>query len=121
MTIQRSRGTEGEQIAADYLQKQGYTILERNWRWKKYEIDLIVEKGGILAFVEVKSRGEDPLDDPVEAVNRKKQKHMVLAAERYMEKVTRDVEVRYDIIIVLFTRQGVKIDHIPEAFYPTPI
>ena len=68
----REWGQDAEQIAAEYLLKEGYTIRERNWRMGKYEIDLILEKDNTIVFVEVKARRGDNIA-PVDAVDLRKQ------------------------------------------------
>ena len=76
-------GQETEQIASEYLLKEGYTIRERNWRMGKYEIDLILEKDNTIIFVEVKARRGDNIA-PVDAVDLRKQQRTVRAGEAYL-------------------------------------
>jgi len=121
MRVQQERGNAGERVAAGFLRSLGYEILEMNWRAEKREIDIIARIEATIVFVEVKSRGEEPLDDPVLAVNRRKQKHMIQAAQQYMERTGCPLAVRYDIITVRFTPDGPVIEHMPDAFCPMPI
>src|SRR5690606_38292386 len=94
-------GTEGETIAANHLVKQGYKILERNWRFGKEEIDIIAQKEDTLVVVEVKARFSNFFGEPEEFVSRAKQKHLIKASQAYIEKHNLDLEVRFDIIGVI--------------------
>ena len=79
-------GIEGEDMAADYLSSSGYVILERRFRIHSIEIDIIASKGKELVFVEVKTRSSDFFASPESAVNVKKQKRMILAADYYVRE-----------------------------------
>lgn len=109
----------GEQYACTYLQKEGYTILEKNWRFRKAELDIICRKGGVLVIVEVKTRTSSHLGEPSDAVTRSKQKHIVRAADAYMKDYEDEVEVRFDIIGIILNQNQRHLDHIEDAFYPT--
>ncbi|AKK72513.1 hypothetical protein OK18_07620 [Chryseobacterium gallinarum] len=110
-------GKIAEDLAADYLQKNGYRILLRNFRFQKAEIDIIAEKDGLLIIVEVKARSSDAFLLPQEAVTRTKIKSIVSAANHYLEELNSDKEVRFDIISVLPDEQrNLTIDHIIDAF-----
>ncbi len=110
-------GKRGEDIAVDYLIKNGYQILERNWRNHHQEIDIIARKGIDLAIVEVKTRMGNPVVDPYVAVNKTKQNLLVKAANAYIEKNDLDVETRFDVISIVMGKT-VQIEHIENAFYP---
>ncbi len=112
-------GKKGEDIATWYLAELGYTILERNWRHEKDEIDIIAVDGKTLVIVEVKTRSTDFFGEPEEAVNRKKQKYLVRATQAYMELNPVELEVRYDIISIVIQKNIEKVRHIKDAFYPT--
>lgn len=77
------KGKEGENLAADFLVKKGFEIIERNYRSKRSEIDLIVKKNGWLVFVEVKMRSSNAFGFPEEFVDYKKVKNIVQGAEQY--------------------------------------
>ncbi len=120
MAIQQDLGKKGEQIALDYLTAKDYKILERNWYFKKKEIDIIAEKNDFLVIVEVKSRSVGFQENPRDAVNMKKQRFLIQAANAYVNKYNIDLEVRFDIITVVFLNdQEYEIGHIDDAFYPT--
>ena len=77
-------GREGEELAARYLEKQGYRVLERNYRSRWGEIDLIAEKGGELFFVEVKTRRDTDTVSPLELIPYPKQVHISRLAQKYV-------------------------------------
>jgi putative endonuclease len=79
-------GRTGELLAADFLEKQGHTILENNFRTPYGEIDLITKSGEIIVFVEVKTRASRSLGPPEIAITARKQEHMRSAAEHYMQQ-----------------------------------
>ncbi|MGN0161217.1 MAG: YraN family protein [Lachnospiraceae bacterium] len=98
----RQIGSAMESIAANYLEKQGYTILERNYRCKLGEIDLIGMDGSYYVFIEVKFRKDASFGEPFEAVDVKKQKRIRKACSWYlMEKRLVDVPVRFDVVGIL--------------------
>ena len=74
-------GKLGEQLAVDFLVKEGYEIVQRNFRYLKGELDIIAKKDGIMAIVEVKSRSSDFLENIAETVNQKKIKLLVATAD----------------------------------------
>jgi len=112
-------GQKGEELATEHLIKSGFKILFRNWRYGKHEIDIIAEKGDIVVFAEVKTRTDDFQMDPKTAVNRDKQKSIILAAEGYIKRYSIDNDSRFDVIIVIKKGDQFEIDHIEDAFYPT--
>lgn len=110
-------GKIAEDMAADYLQKNGYKVIARNFRFQKAEIDIIAEKDNLIIIVEVKARSTDLFILPQEAVTKAKIKSIVSAANHYMEEFDKDNEVRFDIISVLpDEKRNLIIDHIPDAF-----
>ena len=111
-------GIEGEDMAADYLSSSGYVILERRFRIHSIEIDIIASKGKELVFVEVKTRSSDFFASPEGAVNVKKQKRMILAADYYVRERGIDAEIRFDIVSVVRNRDTEHISHIKNAFPP---
>ena len=80
----QSLGQHGERLAEEFLRKQGFTIVERNWRTRWGEVDLIARRGNSLHFVEVKTRGVSSHGEPHEAVNRFKQSQVLGAAKLYV-------------------------------------
>jgi len=112
-------GIKGEEIAAKYLAKNGYSIKATNWRYGMEEIDIIAEKSDILAIVEVKTRRGNLFGEPEEFVSRKKQQHLIKAANGYIEKYNIDLEARFDIVSIITNGKTHKVNHIEDAFYPT--
>ncbi|MCH7760949.1 YraN family protein [candidate division TA06 bacterium] len=112
--INKVVGKEGEEKAAHYLGKKGYQILEKNYRWGRGEIDIICKERNRIIFVEVKTRKNLNFGDPVEAVDRRKQRQIVKIAERYLvEKRLYDkIDCRFDVITLIEN----KIEHIEDAF-----
>lgn len=110
-------GKFGEEQAVDYLQKNGYEILETNWTFQKAEIDIIAQKENILAIVEVKTRSSIEFGLPQDFVKPKKIQLLVKAVNEYVISNDLDVEVRFDIIAIYKEGKEYKIDHIEEAFY----
>lgn len=111
-------GNLGENLAKDYLLKQGYEILESQWRFRKYEVDIIAKNHNTLVFVEVKTRKSDNFGAPEEFVNRQKQNFLIAAAENYISKNNLNLEARFDVISVLGTDNNQTVKHLEAAFYP---
>jgi putative endonuclease len=110
-------GQIGEQLAADYLQKNGYLIIERNLRVYGIEVDIIAQKQYILVFVEVKTRTNNLL--PIDRLFPKQQRERIIrAANFYVQKNSLDVDVRFDVIFIQKQRDQYTIEHIENAFYP---
>ncbi len=110
-------GSQGEQQAVDFLIKNGYQILERNWRYKHAEIDIIALKHDQLIVVEVKTRSEGFVIDPIQAVSKKKIQLLITAINSYVDKRSIDSEIRFDIISVIKAKSTFHIEHIEDAFY----
>lgn len=118
-TVQQKTGALGENYAASYLKKKGYRILERNWRRRRAEIDIIAMDGEIMVFVEVKTRMYTGLRRPEEAVTRAKLEAMVRAAGAYMVVAGHDWEVRFDIVgVTLLPEDEHTIDHYRDVYFP---
>lgn len=110
-------GKKAEDLAAEYLIKNGHRILVRNFRYQKAEIDIISEKDNLIVVTEVKARSTDFFILPQEAVTKGKIKSIVTAANHFMEEFNRNQEVRFDIISVLPDKnKNLTIEHIPDAF-----
>lgn len=109
-------GTKGEKLAVEFLQNNGYKILERNWRFKKIEIDIIAQKNNMLAIVEVKTRSSNYFGNPQDFVNQKKIRLLVEGVNQYVISKNIDLEVRFDIIAIIKTPTQFKIEHLENAF-----
>ena len=101
MAIQNELGKKGEELAVEFLKKNGYKILERNWRFKKAEVDIIAQKADVLAIIEVKTRSTDTFGNPQDFVKPKQIQRLVKAVDEYVTLNGLDVEVRFDIIAIV--------------------
>jgi len=111
-------GKDGENEAVNYLLKHDYTILHRNWRSGRKELDIIAEKNNEIIVVEVKTRRNTDFASPEEAVNERKIRRIVSATDAYLRKYCIDLPVRFDIITIIGSKECFTIEHIKEAFYP---
>jgi putative endonuclease len=117
MATHNDFGKIAEDLAAEYLQKNGYKIVTRNFRFQKAEIDIIAEKEGLIIIIEVKARSTDVFMLPQEAVTKTKIRSIVIAANHYLEEFNKSSEVRFDIISVLADgKVNLDIEHIESAF-----
>lgn len=112
-------GKNGEQISRQFLESKGYAILKENWRFEHKEVDLICKDGNTLVFVEVKTRSGNYFQQPYEAVEIRKQKLLIEAAEAFILEFSDFDEIRFDIISILQKpNSSAKIEHIINAFTP---
>lgn len=116
MSLNKTRGEHGEALAAEYLKKKGYTILERNFRFKRAEVDIIAKKEKLLLFVEVKARTNEHFGFPEEAVDQKKAALIIMAANQYIYDKQWHDEIRFDIIAISL-KEKTAIYHLEDAFY----
>ena len=118
VTMQTDRfGLTGERVAERWLRRHGWRVLERRYRSGRRDIDLIAERDGLVAFVEVKARAGTLFGDPVEAVNWKKQNDLVRSASTWIDRHGRAGEhYRFDVIGVLVSGDRVRIRHVENAF-----
>lgn len=110
-------GEFGEDLAVEELEKNGYEIVERNWRYKKAEIDIIARKNEVLAIVEVKTRSNDYIGNPQDFVTPKKIKMLVEAVNEYVVSKDLEVEVRFDIIAIIINQNKLTLEHLEDAFF----
>lgn len=111
-----NKGFLGEKKAADYLISKGYKIIDRNYRTRIGEIDIIATISGVLVFIEVKSRTNINYGYPYEAVNWRKQDKIIKSSYLYIkQKRFYNYQMRYDIIEV-YLGEKPKIKHIENAF-----
>ncbi len=117
MASHNELGKEGEEIAVDFLLKKGYTIRERNWRYLKAEIDIIAQFENTLVIVEVKTRSTKDFGDPQDFIKRKQIQLLVMAANEYVVNRDLAMEVRFDIIAVVLSKNTpVEIEHLEDGF-----
>lgn len=116
-TNNKSLGTVGEEMAVEFLEKEGYQILERNWVFKNsVEVDIIARFHEFLVIVEVKTRKSSDYGEPYTAVDIRKQRSLIFAAERYLFSHYLDLEVRFDIISIIISGERKVLEHIKDAF-----
>ena len=115
-------GPAGEEEAAVFLQKRGYKILERNYRKRMGEIDIIARDKNTLCFIEVKTRSSDTLGSPAEAVTKQKQRQIIKLSLYYLkENNISDPQVRFDVVTIDMTSaSGSRINLIQNAFDASP-
>jgi putative endonuclease len=110
-------GRLGEDLACQFLERQGYQIMAKNYVAGKVEIDLVCKKNKLWIFVEVKSRF-NALVQPEMAVDFAKQRNMARGASSYLHKNNITDPIRFDIIAINFFNGKVDIAHFEDAFYP---
>lgn len=114
----QKQGKAGEEVAKAHLLKNGYEILETNWRYRKYEVDIISKKDETIVFVEVKSRKSNTFGEPEIFVTRQKQNFLIAAANHYIITNDIDLESRFDIIAIVQFNNSQTVKHLEGAFYP---
>ncbi|MBR4155761.1 MAG: YraN family protein [Bacteroidales bacterium] len=120
MASHNDLGAIGEQIALEHLLEKNYQILETNWVCGHKEVDIIAKDGDTIVFVEVKTRHTPCLVEPETTVDVYKQRHLIWAANSYVNRYQYDNDVRFDIIAIVIDRNNEKkIEHIEDAFYPS--
>ena len=115
-------GDKGEEIAAKYVEMMGFEIIERNFRCKLGEIDLIIKDKDELVFVEVKTRGQKMYGTPGEAVNKQKKNHIYHVAEYYlMMNHLEHVFCRIDVIEIYKTEKSYFVNYLKNCVLDRPI
>ncbi len=111
-------GIWGEEKATNYLLKKGYELVDRNIRFKRYEIDIVLKKRDLLVIVEVKTRNTAEIGEPWRAVTRGKQRQIIEVADNYVKANQIDKEVRFDVVSIVHNSFHTKIEHLEGAFAP---
>jgi putative endonuclease len=110
-------GREGERIAEQYLKKKGYKLVERNYRCSLGEVDLIALDRRVIVFVEVKTRSGHGFGSPLEAVERRKQRKMMQAAQYFLsQKRLHQRDARFDVVGISWPGREPVVEHIENAF-----
>ncbi len=110
-------GSEGESFAIQYLIKQGYAIMEHNYKTRIGEIDIIAKDGETIVFVEVKTRTDDTFASPFESVTTAKRQKIKNVASLYLQKQKKESPARFDIISITCNQDGGRsLRHIRDAF-----
>lgn len=121
----KAMGDRGEQLAAEYLEAKGYTVLERNYRFEKAEVDLVCFvpsaqglPGGEIVFVEVKTRAGTGFGAPEDAVTPTKQRLIAKAAEAFLyEYRLEGARCRFDVVAVQILGDHHEVEHYEDAFW----
>ncbi|OHX65817.1 YraN family protein [Flammeovirga pacifica] len=118
-TPKQQLGTKGENIACDYLETKGYTILRKNYKAGYHEIDIICQKNRFLVFIEVKTRSSVSFGMPEQHLSKQQEKNITNAAIRFTDSQKFDQLplVRYDIISIVFQGLEYKLSHFQDAFH----
>ena len=110
-------GELGERVAERWLTRQGWRVVQRRFRSGHRDIDLVVERDGLVAFVEVKARQGNNFGDPVEAVDWRKQRELVRSASVWIDRHGRpDENYRFDVVGILVDGSRVRVRHVADAF-----
>ncbi|MDL2304551.1 YraN family protein [Bacteroides sp. OttesenSCG-928-D19] len=118
MAERNETGKQGEAEAQRYLEKNGYRILETNWRFHHYELDIIATNGEELIIIEVKTRSGNYLIAPEAAVDKGKIRRIVTASDAYVRMKKIDLPIRFDILCLIKNGPSLTVeDHIEDAFY----
>ncbi len=111
------RGRDGEALAWEHLRRAGYRLVARNLRTRFGEIDLVVEQGDTLVFVEVRSRAGTRFGTPLDSIDRRKRQQVArLAADFLSRRRLDDRRARFDVVAVEWQDGAPKIDHVENAF-----
>lgn len=113
-------GQWGEQVAEELLRAKGFAILFKNYRIGRLELDLVVQQQPFeIVVVEVKTRSSELWQDPISAVHKQKQRHLIRAGNHLLRRLNAlHTSVRFDLISVVGAPHDYKISHIEDAFYP---
>jgi putative endonuclease len=110
-------GEEGERIAEAWLRQRGWRILDRRFRSGHRDLDLVAEREGVVAFVEVKARRGKSFGHPVEAVNWRKQRELTRSAAVWIARFGSSKQVfRFDVVGVLMDESGARVRYVENAF-----
>ena len=114
----RAQGDAAEERACRHLDRSGFTIVERNFRTRGGEIDIVARKGDVLVFVEVRSREVPDFGTPEESITPAKRRRIVATARQYLSKVPPFSwrEARFDVIVIEGVGNAAVLRHYPAAF-----
>jgi putative endonuclease len=111
-------GARGEEAAAGYLLREGFTLLHRNWRNGRYELDIVARKGETIHFVEVKCRRKGGLTAPEDAITKHKFESLRRAADLYLAEYGIDLDSQFDLIAIEYDHNGMDLKYVPGAMTP---
>ena len=119
MSDHNELGILGEKMAAEHLDKKGFKILHKNYKYGKAEVDIVAMKDNEIIFVEVKTRESAYLSAPTYTVPVQKQRQIIKAADAYLKRYQLEQESRFDVISIIVNSQYNRLEHLEGAFYPT--
>ncbi len=111
----KAAGDSAESQACDHLQQQGLTLIERNYRTRRGEIDLIMQQDRTLVFVEVRLRANDQFGSAAESITSRKQSRIIAAAQHYLQQQPSSLACRFDVVAIS-GKTDRSINWIPNAF-----
>ncbi|SUC12794.1 Uncharacterised protein family UPF0102 [Prevotella pallens] len=118
MALHNETGKWGEQIACKYLMREGYRIVERDWKYGQRDIDIVAIENDVYIFVEVKTRRNERFANADTAVTPQKIRSISIAANAYIKGHCLDREIRFDIITIVGVPDKYEIRHVKDAFLP---
>lgn len=114
----KNTGSKGEQMASVYLEQMGFSIVERNWRFRHWEVDIIAARNDRLHFFEVKTRTSGKYGKPEESMSYKKMKNLRNAAEEYQYRNPQWKYVQFDVLAIsIYSNQPVEYFHIEDVYF----
>ena len=117
MAEKNETGKQGESLARRYLEEKGYKVLETNWRFHRFELDIIATNNKELIIIEVKTRSYNFLVAPEMAVDSTKIRRIVAASDAYIRKNNIKLPVRFDLLCLIKKKESFEIEHIEDAFF----
>jgi putative endonuclease len=118
MAEKNETGKQGEAVARQYLEDNGYKVLDTNWHFHHYELDIIATNGEELIIIEVKTRSDNYLVAPELAVDKGKIRRIVTASDAYARMKRIDLPVRFDVMCLIKKGASYSIEnHIEDAFF----
>ncbi len=116
--MEKELGKWGEERACQELKIKGHRILERNYKIRSGEVDIISIVDGVIVITEVKTRSSRYLSTPGNTVTKRKQRTIVKVADHYIKERNIDKEVRFDVVTIVKNNVMCQVDHLEDAFYP---
>lgn len=110
MNWNKTTGNNGEDLAVSYLSQKGYVIVERNWRFRHAEVDIIASKGNLLHFFEIKTRTSGKFGKPEESMSHKKMDMLKTAAEEYQYKNPQWKYIQFDVLAITL-QNGIALEY----------
>lgn len=117
MNPNKITGNKGEEIAVGFLQQKGFIILEKNWRYKHLEVDIIASRNGILHFIEVKTRNSLLYGYPEESITKEKMNHLKRASTIYHYSHSKWKRLQFDVVAITLANEEVKEIFMNEDVY----